>query len=153
MKFHRTTLALCMMAICLWAAPHLAADTPKASPAKPMEARVYDVAELLVETPDFPGELCGIYDWRGNRNRFGGLFSGMYQSELGPTRGEQVDELQSYLQATIDPESWGKGRGELFVIGESDPLLLITQTPANHDAIAKALLKWREVYHSTITVD
>lgn len=103
-----------------------------------METRVYDVADLLREIPDFDSD---------KEHPIG--TGGAATQPTVPTPDQRVAALMKVVRETVDPESWKRSKADLMA--ESNGQLVIQQTAENHRQIVKVLDQLRETRLMQIT--
>ena len=105
----------------------------KAGGERETTTRVYDVRDLLVVVPKVVGgEQGGIAEWPAGAAE---------PADKEPTRAELLKNLLELLRSTVDPDSWRQGWA---AVREINRQLLITQSPANHEQIARLLAQLRQ---------
>jgi len=126
---------------------------------------IYDVKDLLIEIPNYTNvpsfDLAGVLQTSqgvgGGASPFGGDGAGDRASTLGGvehrTRQDRVRQIVEIIEQTIDAEGWKDLGGSTGSIQELNGSLIITNTPANHQAISGLLSKLRDVRAMQINVE
>lgn len=122
--------------------------------------RVYDIRDLIVETPDFYGPQFSLQSAQQSGSGGGGgqsLFQNQQQQQqqnIQPkTREDRVLEITSLMQESIAPDSWRDAGGTVGSLRELNGQLIVAQTPENQRAIQGLLEQLRETRAIQITVE
>jgi len=134
--------------------------------------RVYDIGDLLVprqvvdRTTDiqFGGTTGTTTGVGGVGGVTGGAFGGGTTGGLtgtSSTTGEEeeitisdlVDEVQTLIQDTVEPQSWIDAGGQASVRVWNDRVLIISQTPKGHEEIRSLLKQLRDILAIQIAVE
>ncbi len=121
------------------------------------ETRVYDIRDLLIRIPNFPGtrvSLDAIGSSMGSSGDSGGSSSSesLFDDEdsednededVAQTRSELIASVRNMITETIAPDSW-RPEGEIGAINELHGNLVITQTSENHRKVHKLISSLRE---------
>ena len=127
---------------------NLIADTTP----KSVHIRVYDVKDLIISIPTFPGRPIDISQI-GQQNQQGGLGGARFLSGVGgggngggnlfqggndqedDNNEDNLHKLLDLIQSTIAPESWRAAGGNVGEIKEVNQQVIITQTATSHQQI------------------
>jgi general secretion pathway protein D len=122
--------------------------------------RVYDIRDLIVETPDFYGPQFSLENASQGSGSSGGgqsLFQSQQQQQQQETtfktRDDRVAEITSLMQETVSPDSWRDAGGTVGSLRELNGQLIVTQTPENQRQIEGLLEQLRETRAIQITVE
>ncbi len=112
--------------------------------------RVYDVRDLLADVPDSsnPPEL-GVRSEASTRPAAVQPAPASTQA----TRDRLLHDLIVRITSSIDPLSWRDNTGSLGSVRELSGQLIITQTPANHERIARLIEDLRGARAIQVTVE
>lgn len=106
----------------------------------PMPTRIYDLRDLLTQTPDFDNApYLGIRPQNGPKPGAAPpipAVSVVTVESLRSGRTPTIDEIVKSIRSNIEPQSWARGSGVISELGGS---LVITQTPAAHEQIQRLL--------------
>jgi hypothetical protein len=117
----------------------------------PLAARADRGVVILSTRDELENETAvRIYDVRDLVESDMAMRSGVRSSAAAPTTGpdqstpedryiESLEELTYLIKDTTDPESWRDAGGTIGAIHDFNGLLVITQTPVNHERIRKLL--------------
>jgi len=143
----------------------------KADLAREPIRRVYDIRDLLVPIPDFPGPRIELSDASQSSMQAsqgsgstGGIFDEDTTGSSGRRRREEEEKTKEELtedfiklvQQAIDRDSWGDpdgGGGGTGFIQVLNGQLVVTQTAENHQALAELIEKLREARTIQIMIE
>ncbi|MEM9294928.1 MAG: hypothetical protein AAGA57_03925 [Planctomycetota bacterium] len=119
-----------------------------------VDPRVYDIRDLLVRVPNFPGPRLGLSD-SGGEGGGGGLDFGDSNEEDDDEedeelRQERIDDILLLIEETVgDQIEWG----DLSTIQELNGQLIVKTTPENHLGVSALLAQLREQRAIQISVE
>lgn len=124
--------------------------------------RVYDIRDLIVEVPDFPGPMFSLQN--ASQNGTSGTGGGgqspfqdnqqqQQQQQPPKTRDERVAEITSLMEETVAPDSWRDAGGTVGSLRELSGQLIVNQTPENQRQLQGLLEQLRETRAIQVTVE
>jgi glycine cleavage system regulatory protein len=129
-----------------------------AAPSPPVQTRVYDVRDLVLNGPNSPDgpkfDLSNASPAGGaaakdakdaKEGATGGLFGGSVgtPADAGKTREQAVEDLTKLIQETVAADSWKDTGGQDGAIRELNGQIVVTQTPENQRRIGELLQQLR----------
>lgn len=121
------------------------AQQDDARPDERTVVRTYNVSDLMRIVTNYPLDARGTVPGAapGFGAQGGGEF-GMFMEKPPAPRPGAHEPLTTLLTDLVDPNSWAENGGDLGLIRTFDSLLVIRQTPQNHDQIEQLLAEIRK---------
>ncbi len=116
-----------------------------------MYTRVYDIHDMILRVPDFPGPRLDLSTGATTGQDIGGgsIFEDDEDEDDEPTRQEIIDNLIEQIEQIVDERSWDDGGA----ISEFGGQLIVRQTRENHLAILDLLGQLREARAIQISIE
>ncbi|MEM7681923.1 MAG: hypothetical protein AAF288_08200 [Planctomycetota bacterium] len=119
-----------------------------------VDARVYDIRDLLVRVPNFPAPQLGLGEGGGEGGGGGLDFDNSDtnddEDEDDELRQERIDDILLLIETTVGDElEWG----DLSTIDELNGQLIVKTTPENHLGVSGLLSQLREQRAIQISVE
>lgn len=116
-----------------------------------MYTRVYDIHDMILRVPDFPGPRLDLSTGATTGQNIGGgsIFEDDEDEEDEPSRQEIIDNLIEQIEQIVDERSWDDGGS----ISEFGGQLIVRQTRENHLAILDLLGQLREARAIQISIE
>jgi len=124
--------------------------------------RVYDIRDLIVRVPSFPGPDLSLArsDTETTSTSGGsGLFdsgdtgTGTGGAEPTKTKAELVTEILQMIRDSIAQETWIEKGGTIGSVRELNGQLVVTQTPENHRRLLGLLQQLREASAIQVNIE